>query len=289
MFSHTGATHTVDFKNAINLRSAAGNATERVIEVANGSGKVDARISGVIANGVGTASLKKTGAGTLELTANNTYSGLTTVSAGTLLVNGSLSSTLGVHVESGATLGGRGAVAKVSGAGTLSVGNSAGIFTTGQLDTSEGMDFRFELTAATVGGVSLPNFADASNSGNDVLRLTGATPFTQTLDANNTITLDFTGSGAAYGDLFVGGFFATTDFFDDIKNANFVWIGLSGDLYVRAISTIEQTADFAGGSATGYITQFEVVPEPSSTLFVLMGGAAGWMAFSRRRKMSKAA
>ena len=62
-------------------------------------------ISGVIS---GSGSLDKIGSGTLILTAANTYTGPTDVQAGTLALRGSLAST--VTVESGATLGGTGAV-----------------------------------------------------------------------------------------------------------------------------------------------------------------------------------
>ena len=54
----------------------------------------------------GNGSLAKTGSGTLTLTANNIYSGPTMVKQGTLLVNGSLVSS--VAVNSGGTLGGAG-------------------------------------------------------------------------------------------------------------------------------------------------------------------------------------
>ena len=59
----------------------------------------------------GTGSLTQAGAGTITLTASNTYSGTTSVNAGTLLVTGSIigATTSGaVSVASGATLGGNG-------------------------------------------------------------------------------------------------------------------------------------------------------------------------------------
>jgi autotransporter-associated beta strand protein len=55
--------------------------------------------------------LKKSGAGTLALTAaNNTYVGPTVVSAGTLIVNGNLTGNGAVTVASGATFGGGGTI-----------------------------------------------------------------------------------------------------------------------------------------------------------------------------------
>ena len=58
------------------------------IQVHAGMAAVDARLSGAI-SGSGTAGLTKTGDGTLELTANNTYTGATTVSGGALRLSNS--------------------------------------------------------------------------------------------------------------------------------------------------------------------------------------------------------
>jgi len=74
------------------------------VGTANGSGT----FSGTIVNPAGTIALTKTGTGTQTLSGNNRYSGGTTVSVGTLLVNGSITGT--VSVASGAYLGGTGAI-----------------------------------------------------------------------------------------------------------------------------------------------------------------------------------
>jgi MYXO-CTERM domain-containing protein len=75
-------------------------------------GAGDTTVSGII--DVTTGGLVKDGAGTLTLSGNNTFTGTTTVSAGTLLVSGALGtssvSTGTVTVDSGATLGGTGDV-----------------------------------------------------------------------------------------------------------------------------------------------------------------------------------
>jgi len=75
VLNDTGANTNLILQNAIALNNAT-----RTINV----NAAVAEISGVISNGSGTAGLTKGGAGTLKLSAANTYSGGTTISAGTL-------------------------------------------------------------------------------------------------------------------------------------------------------------------------------------------------------------
>lgn len=96
-------------------------------------------IGDVVANTTGTAGgargLTKLGTNTLELTNTNTYTGATTVGAGTLLVNGSgsLASGSAVTVTAAGTLGGSGTIGgTVNCAGKIAPGASAaGTLTTG--------------------------------------------------------------------------------------------------------------------------------------------------------------
>jgi autotransporter-associated beta strand protein len=79
----------------------------------------------------GSVGLTKQGSGTLTLNGANFYSGITTISGGELLVNGSLSSQSTVSVQNG-TLGGSGFIGgavSVGSLGTLSPGDSIGTLT----------------------------------------------------------------------------------------------------------------------------------------------------------------
>ncbi len=80
---------------------------------ATGDAAADLIVSAALRNGSGDysgiGSLEKTGEGTMLLDAANTYTGTTVVSAGTLLVNGSLAASA-ITVSSGAAFGGIGAV-----------------------------------------------------------------------------------------------------------------------------------------------------------------------------------
>jgi autotransporter-associated beta strand protein len=100
------------------------------VEIVNGSlttggNNASTTFTGTISEG-GVASFTKTGTGTMTMNATSlTYTGLTTVSAGTLILNGSMADSL--LVAAGATFGGDANIAgSVTNNGTLSPGNSPG-------------------------------------------------------------------------------------------------------------------------------------------------------------------
>ncbi|MDH1210085.1 Ig-like domain-containing protein [Pseudomonas chengduensis] len=122
--------------------------TTQVFNVGSG---YSATISSVIA---GTGALTKAGAGELTLSNSNTNAGTTTVSAGTLVVDGSTSSA--TTVASGSTLAGSGTLGgdvTVQNGGTLSPGNSgAGTLTVnGNLTLDFGSTLALDINGATAG------------------------------------------------------------------------------------------------------------------------------------------
>ena len=95
----------------------------------------------------GSGGLSKRGAGSLQLTGHNTYSGPTIVSGGRLAVNGTLASA--VTIEPGGTLGGSGVVSQVENYGTLAPGNSVGTLTvSGDYTAHEGSVHELEVGPA---------------------------------------------------------------------------------------------------------------------------------------------
>jgi autotransporter-associated beta strand protein len=166
---------------------------------------------GVIKNTAGTVALTKTGSGALTLTNTNTYTGATTVSAGTLSIGtgGSLANTT-VSVETTGTLAG---VGTIGGSTTIegihSPGSSAGLQTfTNGLAYASTSTLLWELMANTDSG---------RGTDFDAVDVTGGT---------------FSISSGATLDLSFGG---TVSFVDSFWNAAHTWtiadlgIGLTGD------------------------------------------------------------
>jgi autotransporter-associated beta strand protein len=252
---------------------------------------------------VGDYSLTKMGTGTLTLTGTNRYTGGTTVNAGKLLVNGSIAGSSGVNVVAGATLGGSGAVSAISGGGLVSVGNSPGILTATTVNPAGGLDFGFEFTQT-----GSPNYSSATASGNDVLHLTGSTPFSSSFGSANAVSVYLDVAGIALNEQFRGGIYSNApgDFTSSVSGGAYSYYifgdghGLhlfNGTYYYTlgeydathgnlsvALSFVAETANFGGGNISGEVMQFAVVPEPGtfSLLLVLASSLAGYGCLKRR-------
>ena len=164
ILSDETADGSLNLKNPIDLNGAARTFTTR-----NGSGNIDAELSGVL-SGTG-GGLIKENTGTLVLSNANTYDGLTAVVRGRLLVNntsGSGTGTGNVSVETSATLGGTGSITgnvTVNSGGRVAPGASIESLQVGGLTLETGSALDFEL--GTPGGVPGVN--------NDLLTVLGTT------------------------------------------------------------------------------------------------------------------
>ena len=143
----------------------------------------DMAISAVISNG----GLNKIDTGKLQLTGNNGYTGTTTVSGGTLLVDGTQTGSA-VTVNSPATLGGTGQTGTVTLAGgTVSPGDpttTAGVLSaTGATNLSNNGSLTVQLPAIGTAGINYDelNVTGAGNTGN------------LTLGGTSTLTVDLNG------------------------------------------------------------------------------------------------
>lgn len=318
IFNLNGFSETIDALNGTGAVDSTVASSSQTLTVGHSGGS--GSFAGVIGNsGAGsTVALTKTGTGSQTLSGVNTFTGTTTVNAGTLIVSssGQLSNSAGVSVgASGAfvynnntaayggnvvvdgTLGGSGKIAgSIGGSGQVGPGNSPGILTAGQADPSGGLDFAFEFSAT-----GAPNYGNNTASVNDVLRLTdGTTPFTGILDSNNEIKIYLNVASLSANDTFYGGFYTDlgTDFLSTIADATFSYYlfnasgavtynGVNYDVYsgpfTFEVNTVAQMANFGGGDINGYVTQFTAVPEPGTTLLVGLGLVGVLYGFRRSR------
>ncbi|MCI0151918.1 autotransporter-associated beta strand repeat-containing protein [Paraburkholderia sediminicola] len=159
---------TLQIGNGSTTGSIVGNVTDNAALVFNRS---DTVIYGGTISGTGT--LTQAGSGTLTLTGNNTYSGITTVAAGRLNVNGAIAGN--VQVNAGATLGGGGSVGGVAflaNGAHLAPGNSPGTLAVGSLLLSSGSLLDYELGTPNVIGGGI----------NDLVNVTGDLTLAGTLN-----------------------------------------------------------------------------------------------------------
>ena len=119
-----GVAATIRLTSSSGSVSGAGSLASSGVSASGGGITVDTATAGTLSGVIsGSGSLTKTGAGTSTLTASNTYTGITTISAGTLQVgNGGATGTLGSSnvVNNAALIFNRDASADLSVAGAIS-------------------------------------------------------------------------------------------------------------------------------------------------------------------------
>jgi autotransporter-associated beta strand protein len=136
-----------NFSQTVASIAGTGNVTLGTATLTTGGNNASTTLSGIISGGGG---LTKVGSGIFTLGGHNTYTGTTTISAGTLSVNGSVSS-INTIVESGAILQGTGSLGAVQNNGTVHPGNSIGTLTVGSYTGSGGA---LNIEIASTSGVN---------------------------------------------------------------------------------------------------------------------------------------
>jgi autotransporter-associated beta strand protein len=206
--------------------------------------------------------LTKSGSGTLTLSGTNSYTGATTVSAGTLVIDGNQSSATGaMTVASGATLGGSGTV----GADTTfqsgsfhTPGNSPGIqtFHDAMLTYESGANFVWELVGNTTtqASVSPWNFDQVVLTGTSPLVFNGAgstVDWSNSFWTSNRSWLVFTGANSITGTF--GSIIASADAVDgDTFTSSigaFAWRAAGGDLFLdftANVTAVPEPASWGG-------------------------------------------
>ena len=218
-------------------------------------------------------------------TSGNTFTG--TVSPGPFAVarfNGDFTQTS--VALAGGKVDGYGAIKTVSGTGIVSPDGTSGadgIFTVGTISGAAGTCFNFDLNAANVA----PNWSDPTASVNDVLRMTGTTPFTTNLASGNVVQLFVNATTLAASDSYQGGFFTTTNQTPAISNANYTTYvlgdGLGTDIehsglyyytlahynaahsttFASTVTMVSTTASFGGSPTLGWIMRTAYTAAPA--------------------------
>jgi autotransporter-associated beta strand protein len=228
------------------VNQSAADAGTQLVTLSPGTGESFALGSLISDTGGNVNSVLKTGAGTTILTQSNTYTGTTSVSNGTLVVDGNISTSALTTVDSGATLAGSGTTGNltVASGGTLAPGS--GIDTLGVAG-----DLTLELG-------SISNFEiDTTGNISDLVVSSALLTFGGTLNVTNI------GGTLLNGDTF--------NLFDwGSTSGAFSSVNLPG---LDTGLTWDQSNLYVNG-------QIAVVPEPAAALL----GGLGLLALLRRRR-----
>jgi autotransporter-associated beta strand protein len=237
----------------------------------NASLAFDRTDSVTVSNAIsGSGELIQRGTGTLEITGDsNTYTGGTTVSAGTLLVNNSTNSGLGTGqvTVNGGTLGGTGSFTGalvINTTGVLSPGASIASLDTGALTLNSGSTFDYELITTAVTGDLLNANGNLDLNGLVTLSLTDLGTNSVLSNGTKFTLISYFGSWTS-GDIFSG-------YTDD---SDFTLFGNEWRINYDDVS-----AGSVNGGAFSNAVTLTVIPEPAAALL----GGLGLLSLLRRRR-----
>jgi autotransporter-associated beta strand protein len=254
--------------------------------------------------------LTKQGAGTLTLSAVNTYTGATTVSTGTLALSagGTIANSSTILVGSGATLsvagvtssftlgatqtlGGPGTILAtgktVVANGTLSPGSSPGTMTQdgGTLQLGANGDLNWQvLDASGAAGTGYDSVNLINGASLSLSLLSSSTPYNINLWSLSSIGPDMNGNAI--------GFNNTQDYTWTLFSQTTAISGFDPSLFAINVGSFNGTSGFSndlgggsfsvalGGSGNSLVLNYTAIPEPSTAIL----GGLGLLALLRRRR-----
>ena len=162
-------TYNVNNSDTIQSLSGSGNTVIASSQTLTTGDSGNDEVSGVIS---GSGAFTKAGSGILTLSDDNTYTGVTTINAGTLTVSGTLSNSTAVSVASGATydVDQTDTVASIEGSGNIEIASSK------TLTAGDGND---KISSGVISGAGA-----LTKAGSGVLTLSG----TNTYTGNTTVS-----------------------------------------------------------------------------------------------------
>jgi autotransporter-associated beta strand protein len=264
----SGTSSTIAGK--VNLRQGDNDPTGTVFTVADGTAANDLVVSATLANGTyegANSAIQKSGTGVMVLTATNTYSGPTTVNAGTLLVNGSLQNTSLTTVATGATLGGTGTIASaVNVSGVIAPGAGIAALATGSLSLLNGARYAYDLNTTTHDG-------DLLNVGGNLGINSGVTLDLTDLTTSHALTNNTKLSLISYSGSWNHGTF--TGLADDSI------FTLGANQWRINYNDVTAGSNLLGGGGYANFVTMTVIPEPSVAALAWLTSAA--LCWRRRR------
>jgi len=253
----------------VNL-GASGGAT-----LITGGDNTSTTYSGVITGASG--KFTKQGTGIQTLSGASTYTGLTTVNAGALIVSGSLSGTAGISVADGATFGGTGTITVASGGQvSISGGTTGGTLAPGNLGVGNTSQPGI-LTITDPGTPALGGTLSLAATSHLSLQLGGTTAGTQydQIVVNGTVSLAGDATISLFNDytptigdklylIINDGSDAIAGTFSSINGQSATdgsTIAIGGSFFTITYAADSSTNSFAGGNDVALLA---VIPEPSS-------------------------
>ena len=259
--TNTDTVGAVTLTNGSITGSGAGTLTGTGSNFDVRSGTISAKLGGLVG-------LDKTTSGTVTISSDNStggYTGATTVSAGTLIVDGNISTSSLTTVNGTGILSGSGTLGSVTIAatGTHSPGNSPGIVNTGDY-TMEG-----SLNIEAIGNT-------AGIGGHDQVNVTGVVNLTGTLNTQFTAGTYVNGNLLFF--LLNDGTDAITGTFNNLAQGAIVtnFGGFDWQISYNANGDSLGSPSFTGGNDVALMA----IPEPSSAL---LSGLASLLLLRRRR------